>query len=595
MLTKKLIAFLLIFCFIFPSISMNVLANSKTEETNSDNSLRFIMRLLQMRFNAGFLDFISLGRYFYRQLRPPVAIQAYPDAVDLRYLNNTVFQIGGKNSETLEWEKMIRVAGSWDFAWLNPQITFYFEFVPPEDAPEGVWNVIFDPPQILMKTSKEHLDWPGAETPFRTNVTIQLKPSEDPTYPTQDVVLRFNIVREEALNHIRILSGTPRWLRTDKQLYIDKMNEMDPDQYKYWDSFFNIFMWNRINRRVFFFLNLRFPSYDKWVDSTVEILVRVNKYHQVDIIPPDPLEIEPYQVKSIPVTIKNIGSHIDTFNFRVSSSDEDLLVTPPPAITIKPGEEAQALVGVAAPKTFLSIGSTSSIFLEAYSVDDPNNIFSQTITLSTIGIHATGGSTYNFILILISLFVVVAIILYLVRRRREKMIQKPDKPWEIPEEKNYLERLREKNKKKYNEIIDMMKDEYRSALLWHKYYCDFLLTKRKISGKKIEISNVLKSFSSRLKKSFEKRKIVGKEKLKLKEKKIATEKKKIVPKKEEVKVEKPIKKPEKVTPVKPKESKVKKNTLDRQVDFERKKKKKAIDRIRRDQDKQIKKISKSIQ
>jgi hypothetical protein len=581
---------------------MNVLANSTNDETESDNSLRFIMRLLQLRFNAGFLDFLSLGRYFYRQLRPPVAIQAYPDAVDLRYLNETVFQIGGKNSDTLEWEKMIKVAGSWDFAWLNPQITFYFEFVPPEDAPEGVWNVIFDPPQVLMKTSKKDLDWPGAETPFRTNVTIQLKPSEDPNYPTQDVVLRFNIVREEALNHIRILSGSPRWIRTHKQEYLDKMNEMDPDQYKYWDSFFNIFMWNRISRRVFFFLNLRFPSYDKWIDSTVEILVRVNKYHQINIIPPDPLEIEPYEVKSIPVTIKNIGSHIDTFNFRVSTSDDNLLVTPPPALTLEPGEEAQALVGVAAPKTFLSIGSTSSIFLEAYSVDDPENVFPQTIILSTIGIHTTGSSTYNLVSIFVTLIVAIAIVMYIFRRRREKLIQKPEKPWEIPEEKKYLERLREKDREKYNDTYDMMKDEYRSALLWHRYYCDSLLRKGKKPDKKtikkpeknfeikIKLKTGFKNLSANINKTLEKRRKARKEKIKAREKKlkaIAAQKKKIEAKKEEIKEKKLVEKPKKIEKVQPKKIEIKEKIVDKKAEFEKRRKKRAIDRIRREQDRQV--------
>ena len=160
-----------------------------------------------------------------------------------------------------------------------------------------------------MKTSKEHLDWPGALTPFRTNVTIMLKPSADPTYPTQDVVLKVNIVREEALDHLRILTGSPRWVRTNLKEYQEKMNAMDPDRYQYWSYPMNVFSWNRLSRRVFFLLNLRFPPYDKWVDSTVEILIRVNKFHLIEITPPLPLDIEPYEVKSIPVNIKNKGHY----------------------------------------------------------------------------------------------------------------------------------------------------------------------------------------------------------------------------------------------------------------------------------------------
>jgi hypothetical protein len=607
MLTKKIFAFALVFVLFLPSISSNVLSWGANENTETNKNSGLIWKLLKLRFDLGFLNSFSLGRYFYRQLRPPVAIQAYPDAVDLRYLNETVFNIGGKNPVTLEWEPMIKVAGSWSFAWLNPRIIFSFEFVPPEDAPGDVWNVQFEPNEIIMDTNKENLDWPGADTPFKTNVTIFLKPSADPTYPSQDVVLKVNIVREEVLDHLRILSGSPKWVRTDLDLYKEKMNAMDPDQYQYWSHRMNIFTWNRISRRVFFLLNLRFPPYDKWVDSTVEILIRVNKYHELRIFPPPPQDIEPFEVKTIPVTVKNIGSHIDTYNFRVSSTDDNMVVTPPPAITLSPGEEAQALVGVAAPKSFLSIGSTASVFLEAYSVDDPNSVFPQTITLSTIGIHATGGSTYNFSLLMITLVIVAAIIMYIIRKRREGIVKKPEKPWDIPEEKKYLEKLKEKDNEKYNKTLDMMKDEYRSALLWHRYFCDALLRKENSSRKKIEINIGLKKLSKKLNKTLEKRRKSIKDnlkarskarakakekemKLKEKEKKSKADKKKIEAKKEEKEEKKPAPEPKIIEKEKPKEIEIKQKIVDKKAELERKRKKRIVDRIRRAQEKQAKKV-----
>jgi hypothetical protein len=592
---KKLITILIILILLLPSITFNVLSESTSTQNESDNRLRVIMFLLKTRFNAGFLKIFSLGRYFYRQFRPPVAIQAYPDAIDLRYLNLTKFQIGGKNPDTQEWEKMIKVAGGWDFAFFNPQITYYFEFVPPEDSPPGAWNVQFDPPQVLMKTNLENLDWPGAEDDFKTNVSIQLKPSIDPNYPTQDVVLKVNIVREEALTHLRILSGEPKWVRTHHEEYLQKSEEMDPGGDPFWASIPNRIFWQILNRRVYFFANLVYPAYDKWIDSTVEILVRVNKFHLADIVPPLPLEIQPYEVKSIPVKIINRGSHTDTFNFRVSSTDKDILVTPPPAITLKPGEEAQALLGVAAPKNFISIGSTSSIFLEAYSVDDPKNIFPQTIILSTVGINASGGSTYNFVSILVGLIIIIGIILILLRKRRERIIKRPEKPWEIPEEKKYLETLEAKDKKKYNETMSMMKDEYRSALLWHRSYCNSLARKKKIPKKKtpkkkIEKKIGLNVFTRKLEKSLEKRRNIRKEKLKAKEKKLLAEKKKIETKKEEIKEKKPAEEPKKVDQVLPKEIKVREKPIDRKADLEKRRKKRVLDRIRREQAIQIRKV-----
>jgi len=483
-LRKILVFFIISLLICINIVSSNALSKKMIRNNDSDKNLDLIMFFLRLRFRLGFRELLYSGRYFYLQYRPPVSIQAYPDVIDLKYLNKTTFQIGGKNPETLEWETMIKVAGGWSWAWWSPQITYYFEFIPPEGSQEGVWNVQFDPPLLLMKTNRENLNWTGAEDPFKTNVIIMLKPSVDSAYPTHDVVLRFNIIREETLDHLRILYGAPKWVRTQKEEYIEKQKEIDPLNEPYWSRITSTILYNRITKWLFFKNNLKFKPIEKWVDSTVEILVRVNKYHQAEIVTPLPLDIKPYEVKSIPVTIKNIGSHIDTFNFKVSTTNKNMLVTPPPALTLRPGEEAQALIGVAAPKTFLSIGSTTSIFLEAYSVYDTKSVFSNTIILSTVGINISSGPTYIFILLLITLFIIISIILYLLKKRRDKIIKKPDKPWEIPEEKKYLEILEVKDKKKYNETLDMMRDEYKSTLLWHKYYCDYLMKRRKPTGKK---------------------------------------------------------------------------------------------------------------
>ncbi len=582
MLIKKIIVFLIIFILFFPSISLNVFSQTVTDNSDSNNNLGLIWRLLKLRFNLGFLEALSLGRYFYRQLRPPVAIQSYPDSVDLRYLNETTFNIGGKNAITLEWEPMVKVAGSWSFAWFNPRTIYSFEFVPPEDAPGDVWNVQFDPEELVMDTNKENLVWPGAEKPFRTNVTIMLKPSLDPNYPSQDVVLKVNIVRTEVLDYLRILSGSPKWVKNNLQEYKDKMNAMDPEAYQFWSYPINTFMWNRVSRRVFFLSNLQFPPVDSWVDSTVEILIRVNKYHLADIIPPLPQDIQPYEVKSIPVTIINLGSHIDTFNFRVKTTDKNMVVTPPPALTLKPGEEAQALLGVAAPKTFLSVGATTSVFLEAYSVNDPNSVFSNTVILSTVGIYAAASPTYNFALLLITLFVIAAIIFYFIKKRREKISIKPDKPWDIPAEKENLEKLKVKDKQKYDDTLKMMKDEYSSAMLWYKYYCDASLKKKKVPRKKFEIKINFKKLTDGFGKIKIARKKSKKQKLKVKEEKLKVKKEKI-PKK------KPISEPKKIEEIKPEKIIKKEKIVDKKAELERIRRERILSKIRRAQEKQIRK------
>jgi hypothetical protein len=583
---------------ILPSISINVTSTEISEE-DDENSVRspIFTRLLRLRFRLGFLEKLQMGRYFVRQLRPPVPIQAYPDTLSLNYLNMTKIEIGGKRPETQEWEKMVKIGGTYDWAWMNSQIIFEFDFVPPENTPRDIWIVRFDPPKLILKPNREDLNWLGAEDPFKTNVSIQLNPAADPKYTTQDVILKVNIIREEVLDKVGILRRLPSYFTKYREEYIEKQKELGID-YLWFDEPFERLKYNTFLRFTLYNKNRILPNYDRWVDSTVEILIRVNKYHQAEIVAPSPLKIRPYQVKSIPITIRNQGSHIDTFNFRVKCDDKSMVVTPPPVLTLKPGEEAKALVGIAAPRRFLSIGSTASIFIEAYSVDDPDTVFINTITLTTTGIHTTGGPTYNFVLLIITLFIIALILLYILRRRKEKISTKPDKPWNIPEEKEYLVKLREKDKKKYNETLKMMDEEYESALLWHRYYTIAKIKKKrrkKIQEEAKKRKEKLKMTEkiSKGKKEEKARKEELKKEAKLKEEELKKEKKLS---KEELKKEEKIKKEEtrkvkEKEPIIPMKKEEKPAVIvDKQAELEKRKKEKALLRIKQEQEKQRRKL-----
>ena len=102
----------------------------------------------------------------------------------------------------------------------------------------------------------------------------------------------------------RILGGAPKWVRTQKPEYIEKELEVDPKSDPIWSSKIYTFFYNLILKCQWFLVNLRYPAIDKWIDSTVEVLVRVNKYHQAEIIPPLPLDIEPYEVNQYLLQLK---------------------------------------------------------------------------------------------------------------------------------------------------------------------------------------------------------------------------------------------------------------------------------------------------
>ena len=79
-----------------------------------------------------------------------------------------------------------------------------------------------------------------------------------------------------------------------------------------------------------------------------------------------------------------------------------------------------------------------------------------------VGIIAT-----PIIVVLIILFI---LFYYIKSKRDQELFVKPTKPWTLPEEKKYLDKLKEKDKEEYDKVLQMMKDEYQSALLWFEDY-----------------------------------------------------------------------------------------------------------------------------
>jgi hypothetical protein len=201
----------------------------------------------------------------------------------------------------------------------------------------------------------------------------------------------------------------------------------------------------------------------------VDIIVKLNRFHLANIKPTSNVEIGPDELISIPIEIENLGSHIDCFNFKINS-DSELIISPPTAITLGPNEIGHASIGVASPHIFNDPGTSHLINIEAYSIYDTNSVFTNTVTVISRGIYISEiVAIYSAIFITI---VVLFIAILLLRRRRilSERCKKPEKPWSIPEEKKYLENLKEKDKQEYKKVRYMMQDEYKSALLWYNSY-----------------------------------------------------------------------------------------------------------------------------
>lgn len=299
----------------------------------------------------------------------------------------------------------------------------------------GKWKVDFEP--ITLKRE--------VGIPLKANVTISLRSPRLPDKAITSGILKIRITDIYVFGNIR-------WPKEGS---------------KFDAPFFRIY---------WFFLGIigRWGSFSgKVVNETldVDILVKVKPSHAVNFETVKYYLFHPDEIASIPIVIQNLGNYKDTFSFRVVSEHDEIKISDPFSITLEPGDKKSTYLGVEFAPTVFDYGTIHNIKIETYSIAEPNStIATETITLESKGVYFSEISAYNSIFLL---FIIVIIILFFILRKkniRNNICVKPDKPWELPEEKQFLESLKEKDDLKYKETRKMMDDEYKSSLLWYENY-----------------------------------------------------------------------------------------------------------------------------
>ncbi|HEC94352.1 MAG TPA: hypothetical protein ENI45_00110 [Thermoplasmatales archaeon] len=338
-----------------------------------------------------------MAPFSYFLLIEPKPIKAYPSVINVEYLNQTEIIIGAKEGED-KWVSLINLSGTLNWGWFYQSLSFRFEFVPPEDSPSDAWIAYFEPKIITLQPSKETTDWKA--TPYdslKTKLTLKLNPSYNASYPTQDTVIKVKVIRREVIGNI-----------------------ITPPKYHigFWSNPLIHLIWPLFSGPMFQWINYRSYNGFIWEEEIfppVEILIKVKKDHFAEIIPPPPMEIHPNEVLSIPVAIKNLGSHIDTFNFRVNTTDVNLKVSPPSAVTLNPGETKQTMLSVAAPPILWDVGTTRSIIVEAYSIEEPDKVFSNAVILTSRGVYV---SEINIVYLIVFLLIIITSVFFFLHRKK---------------------------------------------------------------------------------------------------------------------------------------------------------------------------------
>ncbi len=270
-------------------------------------------------------------------------------------------------------------------------------------------------------------------------------------------------------------------------------------------------------------------------------------------------EAAPHSFVNFDVALINLGYYRDTFKLHFVEENGLIIGATQQLIVLNPSESQNVRFNVLTDEKFFDIGTSNRINIYATSASDPDPQLIGTVIVTTRGIYLSPliGIILSPILLLI---IIIFIFWFFIKNRRDVEIYgKPEKPWTIPEEKAYLQDLKQNNKEAYQQERTMMKDEYKSALLWHQ---DYRRTEKqgRVEEQPVQKESLIKKMSAFFKK----------------------------PEKEPVKKEKPKKKA--LVPLKKPAEKPKKEALTPTGPVEDKSKEDAIAKIKKEQEKQLRRL-----
>ncbi|HDM67108.1 MAG TPA: hypothetical protein ENG62_01820, partial [Thermoplasmatales archaeon] len=179
----------------------------------------------------------------------------------------------------------------------------------------------------------------------------------------------------------------------------------------------------------------------------------------------------PKSISTFTFSVVNKGDYEEMIGFNIKTDREDLIaILDTQTIVIDPKEAKQVTLRVLTPPILMDFGTPHKIEIYAYPINEKG----EETLIGSVTVVTEGFYISPLIWIIGLPLVFLGIIGYLslhwyIERRDQELYGKPIKPWLIPEEKEYLRELKKKDRKEYYKTLQMMKQEYQSALLWYKY------------------------------------------------------------------------------------------------------------------------------
>ena len=191
-------------------------------------------------------------------------------------------------------------------------------------------------------------------------------------------------------------------------------------------------------------------------------------------------DIAPHSYGYFDVAIQNLGYYRDMFKLNFVTDNDIIVEASQQLFVLTPGDSQTVRINVLTPEKFYDVGTPNTIRIYATSSTDQNPVLIGTLVVVTKGVYITQFATIILVPIIIIGVILFFLFFYVRKRRNSERYEKPDKPWNIPEERAYLEELKKTDKAEYERVLKMMDEEYQSAMLWYEDYCQAMKQERNL-------------------------------------------------------------------------------------------------------------------
>jgi len=178
----------------------------------------------------------------------------------------------------------------------------------------------------------------------------------------------------------------------------------------------------------------------------------------------------PKSVVYFPIQITNKGEYKGMYQFTVNGQLGTYGLVSQQSLILNPGETKTVQLGVMTPEVFYDIGTPRQVDISVYPLGNPTENFDFSVVVITEGFYISPLISFVLAVIIILALLVYFLFFYLRAKRERERYGKPEKPWKIPEERQHLEELKQDDKQAYDKERMMMEDEYKSAMLWYTSY-----------------------------------------------------------------------------------------------------------------------------